>query len=256
MRTLGIDLASEPKNTAACVVEWKDGGAVASAPVCWANGRSKLDDERLLDMIDEADCSGIDAPFGWPDSFVESVWTWSERGQWPDVDRKRLRFRDTDRFTADVARAPLSVSADRIAVIAMRCASLLAELGERWGRPVSRVGDERVVEVYPAAALVCWSDPSSGLVFDPEGYKTSDDARDLRQRLLATLAEAAPWLDLDAAHPHCVKSHDAFDALIAALVARAAVQQQVMATPPDQQATAEREGWIALPQVGSLSRLT
>ena len=54
---------------------------------------------------------------------------------------------------------------------------------------------------------------------------------------------------------HCVADDNAFDALIAALVARAATVNEVLDIPSDQMATARREGWIALPKDGSLERL-
>jgi hypothetical protein len=58
---------------------------------------------------------------------------------------------------------PLSVSADRIAHVALRCAVLLAEL-DASGRPVDRSGSGHVVEVYPAASLRRWG-------LDHPGYK-------------------------------------------------------------------------------------
>src|SRR5215831_17281551 len=66
--------------------------------------------------------------------------------------RRELTMRRTDVFVRDKLRlVPLSVSADRIAHVALRCAVLLAKL-DASGRPVDRTGAGAVVEVYPAAS--------------------------------------------------------------------------------------------------------
>ena len=67
MLTLGIDLASMPKDTAACLVRWERGRAVAEPP------RLGCTDSDLDALIREADVIGIDAPFGWPDAFRSAV---------------------------------------------------------------------------------------------------------------------------------------------------------------------------------------
>jgi len=148
MRTLGIDLASQPENTALCVVSWADDGrGVEVEPP-----RAGWDDEALLAEMARADAVGIDAPFGWPAAFVSAVAVAGEG--WPaGVAVDALRFRETDRFvrswTGEVLGrrlSPLSVSADRIAYCAWRCRSLLAR----------HRGTSRVYEVYPAAALAVW----------------------------------------------------------------------------------------------------
>lgn len=152
MRTLGIDLASQPENTALCVVSWADDGRGAEVEP----PRAGCDDDALLAEMARADAVGIDAPFGWPAAFVSAV---AGEG-WPaGVAVDALRFRETDRFvrswTGEVLGrrlSPLSVSADRIAYCAWRCRSLLAR----------HRGTSRVYEVYPAAALAVWGQPHRG----------------------------------------------------------------------------------------------
>ena len=51
---------------------------------------------------------------------------------------------------------PLSVSADRIAHVAFRCAVLLAKL-DAADAPVDRSGSGPVTEIYPAASLHSWA---------------------------------------------------------------------------------------------------
>ena len=253
MRTLGVDLSAQPKKTAACLIRW-NGGAVAVEELIVG-----CDDDALLDRMADADWIGIDAPFGWPVRFVETIGDWEARRTWPAVDKDELRFRDTDRFARKTARLPLSVSTDRIGICAMRCAELLTKLAERRGSgPIDRAGGDRVVEVYPGAALPLWSGEAADLKLDPGGYKgTKPNEVTKRERLLETLERAAPWLHIEAAERGlCVKSDDALDAVLCALVARAA--ERGLTTPPEDERESARapvEGWIHLPRPGSLGAL-
>lgn len=259
MQTLGIDLSAADRKTAACRITWQDGRAIVSRPVVG------LTDRHLLDGMAAADWTGIDAPLGWPQGFLTAVAQYSETGQWPQLpvkangepDRSGLRLRETDRFVAARARVPLSVSSDRIAVTAMRCAGVLtAYAEENGGGPVDRSGDDQVVEVYPGAALVCWSDATRAIALDPQGYKGKAGAAK-RAALVGALVGAAPWLELDApTRALCEASDDALDAVLSSLVARAAAlglteRPETM----EQTAAAHIEGWIHLPRAGSLDQL-
>jgi hypothetical protein len=255
MRTLGIDLSADPRKTAACVLDWTDGTAtVARLSLGWK-------DAPLVELMSEPSIAwvAIDAPFGWPTAFLAAVTGWAEQGTWEATDRRQLRFRETDRFVEAQARLPLSVSSDRIAVTAMRCASLLTQLGERRSGPggrIDRTGDDRVVECYPGAALVMWSDDAADILLDANGYKGSGGAK-LRRVLVESLRRAAPWLMLDDDQKQLVlKSDDALDAVIAALVARAAAGEQTMLPETmEQTVAASVEGWVHLPKPETLSAL-
>ncbi len=241
MRTLGIDLAAEPTDTAACEITW-----LADT----AHGRlytDHLDDDRLLAFIEDADKIGVDCPFGWPEPFVNAVaahahgQAWPGRGQPGPGHRRSLRYRLTDEVVhQQVGVWPLSVSTDRIGVTAMRCATLLDALAA-VGQPVDRTGDGRVVEVYPAAALKYWGLPH-------QGYKKADGAL-VRAQSLDRLLAKLPTLRLDRdALRRCLHSDNAFDALVCALVARAvAVGLTTPPRPGDQIERARVEGWIHLP---------
>jgi hypothetical protein len=77
MRTLGIDLASRPKKTAICEIEWCDDASTVTIV------RLDVSDEVILDQAvalrrakaerDVDYAIGIDAPFGWPVPFIEFV---------------------------------------------------------------------------------------------------------------------------------------------------------------------------------------
>jgi predicted nuclease with RNAse H fold len=92
MRTLGIDLSAQPKETAAWFLTWRDGRAETDRIVT-----ESLTDAFLLELIADADRIAIDAPFGWPDGFVDAVAAWREGAAWPGPEREALRFRETDR---------------------------------------------------------------------------------------------------------------------------------------------------------------
>ena len=90
MVTLGIDLASQPKRTATCLIRWDRGSARVEALSLGAT------DADLHELFGRADRVGIDAPFGWPASFTRAVAAYSSETVWPSVGVPQLRFRRTD----------------------------------------------------------------------------------------------------------------------------------------------------------------
>jgi predicted nuclease with RNAse H fold len=252
--TLGIDLASQDRDTASCFIRWRNGRAEVEVPTV------RRSNAALLEEAERAQWVGIDAPFGWPDAFIEAVVGYSKTGRWPTSDLdwaprvKRLRYRATDLFVEARARLPLSVSTDLIAVTAMRCATLLGAL-EDGRRPLSRTGQDRVVEVYPAAALVVWG-------FDVTGYKADGaEGKETRRALMSAIAaRAKAWLELsEPAIEECVRKDHALDAFISSLACRAAERE--LTWPADEghlpelpagvqlsPGQLEREGWIHLPR--------
>ena len=241
MITVGIDLAAQPERTAACSLEWNSGGVTAIDLT--AGG---VDDARMLELIGAADVAGLDVPLGWPDDFVAAMAAHHALLTWPAAEARRLRMRLTDqRVHERTGRWPLSVSTDRIAIPAFRAARVLSQLPFTFDRG----GGGRVVEVYPAGTLTIWG-------FDSRRYKRIAGAA-ARGLLIAAFRERTErWLRLDATHwDTCCASDDAFDALIAALTARAAARGLIDRCAPAQAAVASREGWIALPAGDSLDRL-
>jgi Protein of unknown function (DUF429) len=266
MRTLGIDLAAQDKKTAYCAIEWLRERARIELPRV---GRTEAD---VLAEMERADWIGIDAPFGWPDAMVEAVHAYAGSDAWPaNATPERLRYRETDWFVhkvvADEAGTsvwPLSVSSDRIAVCAWRCANLLRAHSERTGWKLDRIGvpppdaarsPGGVVEVYPAAALALWGLPH-------KGYKSTSAAAAVaaREKRIAIIAEleqaAATWLTLtDDVREACIDSDDAFDALVSSLVACAAAADLTVKPLAQQRGAAQREGWIHLPSSRSIRSL-
>jgi len=238
MVTLGVDLAAEPKGTALCELRWSRDGATVAEIACGAA------DATILCWAARAAAVGVDAPFGWPLAFERALAAWADGlpwpGRWERDRRERLRLRETDRWVAQRGKRPLSVSTDKIAVCAMRAATLLTAQAAD-GPALSRV-EGPWFEVYPGGALHEW-----GLGAAASGYKR-DPA--VRERLLALLVvHSRGRLALAAKQrERCVRSDHALDALLCALVARAAAIGRTFPPPPSLDAeTVAREGWIHLP---------
>jgi hypothetical protein len=98
--------------------------------------------------------------------------------------------------------------------------------------------------VYPGATLRLWG-------FETAGYRTEDNKR---AKLLAKLKAQAPWLDLSSFEDQMLQSTDCFDAVIAALAARAVALGVYSKPSKDQLEKAKVEGWICLPS-GDISTL-
>lgn len=246
MLTAGVDLAAADERTALATIVWTAGRAVVRDLTVGVT------DARVVAAAREADKTGLDCALGWPEPFAALVsahrvgHTASLPGPGNGASwRRAMVYRTTD----EVVRAtlpglvPLSVSADRLAHAAMRCAAILAMLA-RAGQDVDRSGSGAIVEVYPAASLYRW-----GLTH--RRYKGAAGHYPLAEALVEA---TRPWLDLGPHVPLLRTSHDAFDAVIAALTARAAAIGLTTRPDADQLPLARIEGWIAVP-TGGLDRL-
>lgn len=249
MVTVGVDLAGRTGTTGVCRVTWGRRPAVELLPA--------KHDEDLLSAMRSADKTGLDSPLGWPVAFIALLAAHRTGAELPPLahhaaradGRPGLGNTFTHRLTDDVAwkrtgagkRRPLSVSADKLGIVAIRAAGLLARLAE-GGPAVPRDGSGRVAEVYPAFALMQWGLASEGT------YK-SREATAARSRIVAGL-EAGLDLDLsDRVRDRCVASDHDLDALISAVVARAAACGMTHAPATEEErAMAAVEGWMHLPR--------
>ena len=236
-RTAGVDLAAQNIRTALAEISWSASGAVLESV------RLGADNDAIVAAAERVRIVGIDCPIGWPAAFTDLLIAARLDAVPPDTGtddaaRRSLAYRLTDHVVrATTGRWPLSVSADRIAYPAMRCAGVLARIAAT-GAPVRRDGaDSRVAEVYPAAALRIWQLPTPG-------YKTD---RSALAALVNAIAAQAPWLDWGGQQQACVDSDDVLDAVVCAIVAGAVALGRSAAPAPDEAALALAEGWIHLP---------
>lgn len=253
--TLGLDLASQPKNTGLCLIEWApDQAKIVTLVKGIDEGGTPLHDKLIVSAmrglwgnLPVPSKVAIDAPLGWPVDFVQAV---SGNAPWPvgiDGDRKRLERRATDYWVHGVAaKLPLSVTTDRIAYAAMRAAGVLAHYEATFDAALDRSGTTGLVcEAYPDPAirrLGLWPLSARGR----ESYK--GDAVELREGIVRRLQEGAGWLHLSAQHQEaCIQSDDCLDALVCALVARAAERGLTVHPPMELRLEAQAEGWIHLP---------
>lgn len=233
--TLGVDLSSQPVGTAACSIEWAPDG-----PRITHLFAPPVDDDRIVELAAGANRVAIDAPFGWPDTFLHAITANASGEPWPDVPSPALRFRVTELVAQAVTGSPpLSESTSSLAFLAFRAARLRTRLGP-VGRPAAADGSDGVIEVYPAAALGRWGLPA-------REYKRDEPLhRDRRKTIVGAIVGAFPTF---AAHEvMLMASSDALDALVCALVGRAHASGMVDPIPDDTAELARAEGWMWIPR--------
>jgi predicted nuclease with RNAse H fold len=236
MISAGIDLAAEPKGTALALIEFSNNKAKLHYL------QQGLDDQALIAKTHNADKVGIDCAFGWPIKFSQFITKHQDLSNQDLIDggmdfRRELSFRETDREIKRLTgRWPLSVSTDRLGLTAIRCAGLLSKYQAK-GIEIDRSGAKLLVEVYPGATLRNWK-------LDTTGYRINPETRAI---LLEQLELQAPWLELASLRTRMIESADCFDAVIAALAARAVYQGNYNKPKAEQLDSAKVEGWICLP---------
>jgi hypothetical protein len=223
------------------------------------NESTPLDDKWILTRavglrqdFGEVTKVGIDDPFGWPVPFLDAMAAYRAGPQWPwpiEQPTEEVRLRETDRVVRRRSgRWPLSVTSDRIAIPAMRCAGLLTEIARHVGADqVSRDGSGLCCEVYPDPALRGWVADTTA-VLHRASYKGKGNSA-IRMRLLGALLEQLPIDDPEGQLEKVAAEDDYLDALICALVARAAERKRTYR--PETAHEAQRaavEGWIHLPR--------
>jgi hypothetical protein len=249
MFVLGIDLAAQPASTGAVVLRCESaGGSAERSSTSWSvEAHGPADDELLVQLGAEATAIGVDCPLGWPSAFVDAVGAHHRHDPWPaEADRRPLTHRLTDHeLRARRQGNPMSVSADLLGHVAMRCAWLQREWSAQRGEPALRDGSTWLMEVYPAASLRAWGLPS-------RGYKVrrGADAEPLARRhqiLDALVVALGDRLELGEVRERCLDSDHLLDALIAALTVLVVRAGGTTWPLPEQRSIAQAEGWIHVP---------
>jgi hypothetical protein len=237
MRTAGVDLAAQAAHTGLCVIEW------AGTPRC-IELRVGVGDEEIVTAAAASEKCGIDAPFGYPVAFAEFVAGHHalDPEARPGVDTETFRLRATDVWVwRRHGRRPLSASTDLIGVTALRCARLQLMVAEQTGKPADRTGAGRLAEVYPAAALAAWGLPATA-------YKRATAAsRALLADLASTIVDRFGVAMTLEQRTLAATLDDAFDALVAALIAHEVAAGRTERPPSELTDVARREGWIHVP---------
>ena len=256
MRTMGVDISAAKARTAWAAIDWEPGKAVVSEPI------SGLDDAKVIRRLASADWIGIDGPFAWPAPMVEALRKYSKSGEWPETSKESFRYRRTDVFVhekvfEETAKKvwPMSVSTDRTALTAWRVAGLRERAYGSSKVRFDRAGADGVVEVHPPAALLLWGLGASGYKKSGEADRRAGEG-ETRRALIEAIESKAPWLEwAPGARDGCIESADSLDAVLSALVARAAAKNLTFGPGEDDVALAGKEGWIHLPEPASLESL-
>jgi hypothetical protein len=253
-RTIGINLSAAAKFTTLVAIEWKDDGAWVSEAIV------DLEDDELIGYLSSGDYTGVYAPFGWPVAMVEAVASYTNSDQWQRASRREFRHRKTEGFVHDVLQAeadqelwPQSVSCDRLALQARRMAQLREQLFAETGKRFDRAGGDHIIEVYPPGASLLWG---MGNHLGNGNSKLPEVDDKPGKEFIERAEAAAPWLQWrDGKRGVCLKNEHTIDALLAALVARAAELNLTIPPENGEADLAPREGWMHLPSKDSLSAL-
>lgn len=242
MRFVGIDLAAQPNNTSACVLEWRKRPRVVEIR------RSATDDWIISKASQSTTAIGIDSPFGWPISFVNFIHQKRVARHPRPLSASEaigLKYRITDIFVRNHFDSlgknirPISVSTDKLGAVALRCARLVQCLEKQHG------GQCKIFEVYPAASLACWMTIEGS-------YKSNKNAQQSRENRAYILGELEMHgVDVSIFRDKFVNSDDDLDALVSALTAAVAFKERTYLPSADTLEVAKFEGWIHIP-CGSL----
>ena len=271
--TLGIDLANR---TGICEIKWGSTSATITrlkvVPDITTKTGWGVVQYAVVKAHEKGWWVGIDAPFGFPEAFGQSVEALRDPtgktsgsphafSQAPFSDARV--WRATEKIINGTSgKSPRSVVTDYITGHVINCDDLRCEaIGRARNWADGRLGcTTGIVEVYPAAALEIWKAPV-------RKYKTNkNDLKELVEWLTKNATtKSATWLGglTKGKPPHLTtlaSDDDAFDALICALMARLASLPGGPTCPyhhtftPAQMDLFRSEGWIHIPPSGSTLR--
>jgi hypothetical protein len=251
MITWGVDLSVNLADTGVCALTWERDRVVAAFP-------EAVSDEFLVDIVaGRGDVVGLDVPLGWPVGFAAAVGRYmaAPDGTWDDGPFLGTyhRLRATDRFVTEHGRrhglriTPMSVAADKLAAPAMKAAWALT-VAARRGAALDRSGcTGRVLEAYPAAAVQVWD-------LELPAYRNRP-ARAQAEAVAAGCEQIAARAGFPISGVEGARTDHQLDALLCALVARAARLGMTVPPPSELRQSATLEGWIHVPIEGALPRL-
>lgn len=237
-RLIGIDCATDPGKTGLALGCYRTGRVTMErALVC---SRQERPDAVIADWLagsEERTLIALDAPLGWPNAMGGALACHSA-GAGITVEPNHMFRRETDLFIQrTIGKTPLDVGADRIARTAHAALSLLDNMRSRLDREIplawspAFTSSVAAIEVYPAATLKV-----RGLRSD--GYKKPGDSGE-REQIVTGLGK---MIDLPSDVSVLLECADALDAALCLLAAGDFLTGK--SSPPEDQALAEKEGWI------------
>jgi hypothetical protein len=214
-----------------------------------------FDDSSLIEVLrcDEWGRIAIDVSLGWPRNLLDLLERWrAGKAISLPADERRGRstilFRETDLAVWDqTGLRPIPVGVESLGWVALRSFHLLSQADLHADHAGLR---SHVIETYPKAAISRWPGMPA------ESTKSGPDSPAIRDRILRELtAELALEFESEDRELLVEAGNDhRFDALICALVARAAMLGKTALPTKDQAEAAQAEGWIHLPAKGSSVR--
>lgn len=235
---VGVDAASDDAKIGLVLAEWgPDNARVHQVVLCERRRRPADVVCEWLAKARPPALIAIDAPLGWPVALAPALAAHRAGAEIASIPNEMFR-RTTDRFIQKtIGKTPLDIGADRIARTAHAALALLAELRRRLGVPIPLawsphdMGEVSAIEVYPAATLLARG-------FRADGYKDRERV-DERREIIRQLGNV---IELPSDVAILERSADALDAVVCALTAKDFLNGEAL--PPQDPASAEREGWI------------
>ena len=240
MHLIGWDCAVDAKK---CGIAF---GEVTARGLEVESVETGLSEKMLISAIVECITSSgpcllaIDAPLGWPSALGQALASHEAGGVLPHLSNELFR-RSTDLFIKKtIGKQPLDVGADRIARTALSALQRLEQIRENTKQPLplawvpGHIEGSACIEVYPAGSLTVYG-------LSATGYKGKESKHQAaRNQLVAGLSNI---LHIPDVVRRCMREND--DALDAVVCLQAGFDfMQGVVMRPDDQALAEKEGWI------------
>jgi predicted RNase H-like nuclease len=238
IRLIGVDCATDDAKVGLALGSLEDARLnIERAVLCTRKDSACATIASWLSPAEEPALLAIDAPLGWP-ALLSRALIEHRAGQQIDVLPNDMFRRATDRFIQrELRKTPLDVGADRIARTAHAALRLLGDLRGRLNLPIPLAWNPilsaplAAIEVYPAATLTSYG-------FQASGYKAANHTAE-RGGIIDSLRKTA---ELPSDCSAMQASADALDAAVCLLAAVDFLRGEAMR--PEDQAVAEREGWI------------
>jgi predicted nuclease with RNAse H fold len=239
MLIVGIDCATIATKTGLSLSEYANG--VLTVRECQLASRKPSVAQQILLWIRNADIAllALDSPLGWP-AAMGTVLGEHSAGAPIGIGSNELFRRHTDEVVRKtIGKNPLEVGADRIARTAVSALYLIDELAKLCGRKIVLAWREKLesgiysIEVYPAGTLRSY-----------EGSSLRLGGVGSRKKALLKEMIREGRLSLHPEPLQAIDNEHALDAVFCAIAAMDFVEGKAIHPKSDEEARAQKEGWI------------